>query len=268
VLDSLELRKLWMPLGDAVAFRMQRGEVSTHLHGDFPFEAGSCFKAFVAAECCRQVEQEIVAWEDQLVVVAGDRVPASRRLDAMSNGATLSLRDAVDAMLAVSDNTATDLVMRHIGVDTIRVLLEAMGLHATSIPDSVADVYRQANVQHARACTTTMDDLTRFYRKALDEEGGILPPAARKMFAEVMRAEDVEQMPNWPHGVECLRKSGSLEPPPIYARALAGVICQGDVMTCFAFALNLDVGSEDIPVEEATRFDQGLTLGMRAIVGG
>lgn len=261
-----ELRGIWHSLGNTVAFRIERvadeGTTVTRMHDTEAFEVGSCFKAIIAAECCRQADAGTIAWNDGLVISAGDRVPGSECLDALPEGSVLTLREAVQAMLAVSDNTATDLVIRHIGIDNARALVETCGLQATEIPDSTATVYQQATDTVVRACISTMRDLTQFYRAAL-ADNGVLGPIARGQFLEVMRAEDEAQAATWPSGAVCLRKSGSLEPPPIFVQAIAGAFVRPSATTIFAFALNVNVDVMNVAAQAAATFAEGLTMAMR-----
>src|SRR5262245_60026983 len=110
----------WQPLLGSTAFRIEwrkAGQsVMVEHNADLPMEVGSCFKAFVAAECCRQVAAGAVAWDEPLLLTAADRVPSSDVFERIADGNVVTVRRATEAMLAVSDNTATDLLLRRLGV--------------------------------------------------------------------------------------------------------------------------------------------------------
>ena len=48
----------------------------------------------------------------------------------------MTLRTALEAMISHSDNTATDMVLRHVGAERVQAFVEAIGLRQTRIPTS------------------------------------------------------------------------------------------------------------------------------------
>lgn len=269
-LNSLgdQIDAVWSPLGDAAAFRLTSSldpepEGVRH-NDDEQFEVGSCFKAFIAAECCRQVSSGLLSWEEPLRVEPERRVPASARADRWLDGSTVTLDQAARAMIAVSDNTATDMVMDLIGHDTVVALVSECGLARTNIPRSTGAVYAQPEHVRPIACTSTMRELIRFYATVLSP-GSPLDEIAQSDFRRLMRQEDLEQGTRWPDGVVCYRKSGSLEPPPILAMAMAGAFATERHHAEFAFALNPETSDAAAMTHATTVFIEGVTLGMKAL---
>ena len=68
------------------------------------------------------------------------QVPGSGILSQLSPGLTLSVRDAVRLMIALSDNTATNLVLDEIGIGSTAATMEKLGYPNTKIH---AKVYRR-----------------------------------------------------------------------------------------------------------------------------
>ena len=48
----------------------------------------------------------------------------------------MTLRTALEAMISHSDNTATDMVLKHVGAEQVQAFVEAIGLRQTRIPAS------------------------------------------------------------------------------------------------------------------------------------
>lgn len=270
---SEQVRARWVPLRDQCAFAVRRGDRVAGLRGDVRLEVGSAFKAFVAAEYARQVSTGRTDPATELTIEPADRVDGSLALEALPDGGTVSLQEAAEAMIGVSDNTATDLVLREVGPDNVRVLLRELGMHETSIPDSVGSIYERARVEPGWtpvACLTTMNELAGFWRAVARER--VLGDAT-DAFLEIMRAEDVQQGTTWPAGVTCYRKSGMLEPPPQLAMGMGGALVDADgVVTSFAFALSVafpeDAAYEDSPLEPIVRvFSEGLRRGLDELAG-
>lgn len=270
------LMEMWTPLGDQCAFAVQHDDAHVGLNENRRFEVGSTFKAFVAAEYARQVATGTLDPDMRVTIQAEDRVDSSDMLDQLLDGATIPLQEAANAMIAVSDNTATDLMMRAVGPDRVRALLRELGLRETTIPDSTISIYRRFRDEpgwRPVACLTTMDDLVTFYT-AVVRDRALGNEAVTNRFLDLMRQEDLIQGATWPDGVACYRKSGLLEPPPQLAMGMGGAFVSGDGdVTAFAFALNIafpeDAEIEDSPLEPAARtFSEGLRVAMRDLAGG
>lgn len=262
------------PLHDQCAFAAQRGAGLVGFQETRRFEVGSTFKAFVAAEYARQVAAGQVDPGRRLTIRLEDRVDSSDMTDQLLDGATIPLQAAAEAMIAVSDNTATDLVMGVVGAEKVRDLLHELGLGDTTFPDSTRSIYERFRAEpgwRPVACLTTMTDLVTFYSATVRER--VLGDTVTDRFLGLMRQEDILQGARWPNGVTCYRKSGSLEPPPQFALGMAGAfVSTDDEVTTFAFALNVDfpedAAFEDSPLEPIARtFSEGLRYGLSALAG-
>jgi len=262
------------PLHDQCAFAAQRGAGLVGFQETRRFEVGSTFKAFVAAEYARQVAAGQVDPGMRLTIRPEDRVDSSDMTDQLLDGATIPLQEAAEAMIAVSDNTATDLVMGVVGAEKVRDLLHKLGLGDTTFPDSTRSIYERFRAEpgwRPVACLTTMQDLMVFYTATVNARS--LGDDATERFLNLMRQEDILQGTRWPNDVTCFRKSGLLEPPPQFAMGMAGAfMSNGGEVTSFAFALNVDFPEdaeiEDSPLEPMTRvFSEGLRFGLRDLAG-
>ena len=89
---------------------------------------GSAFKLYVLGAAADAVAAGTASWDDVLTITDERRVHSSMTYGSVPAGTELSLRDAATAMISVSDNTATDLVMEHVGRDAIEAQLPIMGM--------------------------------------------------------------------------------------------------------------------------------------------
>jgi hypothetical protein len=268
------MRARWAPLRDRAGYAALRGDERMGQHDDVPLEIGSAFTVFVAAEYARQVGAGRLDPAALLTVQAADRVDSSIIVDAIPDGGGIVLSEAAEAMIGASDNTATDLVLRAVGPDQVRVLLAELGVDAT-IPDSTKSLYERWRAQRSepvRASITTMRDLAGFYRSTVSERS--LGEEATDVFLALMREEDILQGAEWPNGVVAHRKSGMVEPPPLLAMSMGGAFVHaGGAVTAFAFALNVpfpeDAAYEDSPLDPTVlAFSEGLRRGLDALAEG
>jgi beta-lactamase class A len=104
---------------------------------DFPATqrfVASAIKTFILCQFLRDVEAGRYSEDDQLAVNDDVRFTDSPVLLNLTG--TTPGRSILEAMIAHSDNTATDIALLHVGPDRVRTLIAAAGLHDTLIPDS------------------------------------------------------------------------------------------------------------------------------------
>ncbi|MEE1756384.1 serine hydrolase [Streptomyces sp. SP18CS02] len=102
------------------------------LGADDPVVIASVFKVLLVLEFARQVSAGQLDPRERV------RIRAEHRLGGWgtagcADDAELSLRDLAFFALSVSDNTAADLLMERVGLDTVRMLAAELGLAATRL---------------------------------------------------------------------------------------------------------------------------------------
>jgi beta-lactamase class A len=95
---------------------------------------GSAFKTFVLGQYLRDVEAGRLSGDEPLAIDDGVRVPGSPVFLGLAG--TTPARSALKAMIAHSDNLATDAAMLKVGADRVRALMAEAGLRNTRIPTS------------------------------------------------------------------------------------------------------------------------------------
>jgi beta-lactamase class A len=101
---------------------------------DAPLFCGSCFKTFVLATYLQEVEAGRLELSEQLKIDDGIRSIGGNVFEHLSG--TASARTVLEAMIAHSDNTATDVAMLRVGADKVRAFIAKAGLVGARIPDS------------------------------------------------------------------------------------------------------------------------------------
>ena len=101
---------------------------------DAPLFCGSCFKTFVLATYLQEVEAGRLSESEQLEIDDDIRSVGGEVFERLTG--TAPARIVLEAMMAHSDNTATDAAMWRVGVDKVRAFLSNAGLVRARIPDS------------------------------------------------------------------------------------------------------------------------------------
>lgn len=97
------------------------------LNADERVRTASTIKIAVMIEAFARVAEGKIKWTDEVVLVKDKKVSGSGILSELSDGLRLSFRDAVNLMMILSDNTATNLVLDVVTTDAVNARMESLG---------------------------------------------------------------------------------------------------------------------------------------------
>src|SRR5260221_4901804 len=111
------------------------------IHGDEVMPQASSIKIAVLANLYLQAQQGKLKLTDEYVVRALDLVTGSDIMLGLTPGVTrLTLRDLATMMVAVSDNSATNVLIGRVGMGNVNAMLDSLGLHATRLRRQMMDL--------------------------------------------------------------------------------------------------------------------------------
>jgi beta-lactamase class A len=216
---------------------------SYYLNADEPMPSASLIKLPVMIEVYQQVAEGKIKLSDPVTLRQEDKVPGSGVLtDHFSPGVTFPLRDAVHLMIAVSDNTATNLVLDKIGIGATALRMESWGfpntkIHAKSFRGSATSVYPERTKRFGLGSTTAREMVEIVAR--LHDGKLVSPEACKEMLDLLRKCDDNAKFPRFlPESVKVAHKTGSLSD----ARTDAGILYlrSGPVAVCVLTAENED----------------------------
>ncbi|MFI8566612.1 serine hydrolase [Rhodococcus sp. NPDC078407] len=108
-------------------------------NADSVLPLGSVFKLYVLGALTDEIEAGRVRWDDRLTIRDETKSAPSGELQNLPDGTAVSVREAAEKMISLSDNTATDLLMERLGHDRIERQLGVMGHHDPSIMTPMMD---------------------------------------------------------------------------------------------------------------------------------
>src|SRR5258705_9935374 len=103
------------------------------LNADDRVRTASTIKIAVMVEAFARVAEGRAKWTDELVLTKEKKVSGSGILVELSDGLHLTLRDGVNLMMLLSDNTATNLVLDVLTTDSVNARMESLGLKQIKI---------------------------------------------------------------------------------------------------------------------------------------
>ncbi len=103
------------------------------LNADERVRTASTIKIAVMIEAFARVSEGKAKWTDEVVLTKEKKVSGSGVLSELSEGLHLTLRDAVNLMMILSDNTATNLVLDVLTTDAVNARMESLGFKQIKI---------------------------------------------------------------------------------------------------------------------------------------
>ena len=178
------------------------------IHGDEIMPQASSIKIAVLANLYLQAQQGKVKVADEYVVRKEDLVPGSDIMQGLTPGVTrLTLRDLATMMVAVSDNSATNVLIDRLGMDNVNAMLAKMGLHATQLRRKMMDLKAagegRENVSTPREMMFLLDTIFR---------GNLLNPQMREDFIKILSThKESALLQGLPEDALAANKPGELE---------------------------------------------------------
>lgn len=221
---------------------LDSGQTFFH-QADQVMPTASLIKVCVLVEAYLQVGEGTLSLRDKVTLHEADKVPGSGILTThFSDGATLPLRDCLRLMVAYSDNTATNLVLDHVGIENVNKRMASWGLKETRIN---AKVFRGSttSVDPARTKKYGLGSTTAREMVSLFEElaagSRLRPPLKQAVLGHLSRNEDRLKFPRLlPSGTRVAHKDGSVTE----ARTDAGILYtpDGPIVVCVLTNNNAD----------------------------
>ncbi|HEX7089874.1 MAG TPA: serine hydrolase [Longimicrobiales bacterium] len=183
------------------------------IRGDEPFPTASIIKVPVLVEVFHQVEHGRLHLDDPIVLLDVDKRPGSGLLQYLTAPLQITVRDAALLMIALSDNTATNLLVDKIGIRSVGVRMDSLGLPRTELHSKVFD--RASSIAPDSSArwglgVTTPNEMARLL--AMIYRGEAVSPEASKEMMRMLRAQFYgEGIPRYlPPGTRVAHKTGSI----------------------------------------------------------
>jgi len=178
------------------------------LREDEVFAQASSIKIAVLADLYLQVEQGKLKLTDLYTVQSSDLVPDSDIMGGLTQGVTrLTLRDLARMMVAVSDNSATNVLIDRVGMPNVNAMLDSLSLTHTRLRRKMMDL--QAAKEGRENISTPREMMTLL---AAIYHGKVLNKESTAAFFEMLGTNKASWIPrDLPADLKIANKPGSLE---------------------------------------------------------
>lgn len=172
------------------------------------FLAASIIKIPILLEAFRQTAKGKISFGDKVSVSHSDKVPDCGALTYMHDGLEVTIMDLCNLMIILSDNTATNILTRILGMKNINKYMENLGLHKTRINRLLFDDEEQKKGKENYFSPKEMGFL-------LDKifKGQLISENACRQILEILKLQQIRhKIPyHLPSSVEVAHKTGEDE---------------------------------------------------------
>jgi beta-lactamase class A len=183
------------------------------LNPDHVFAQASSIKVAILAELYHQQQQSDqgisgkAKLSDPYTIDAHDIVDGSAIMAGLTPGVTrVTNRDLATFMVAVSDNSATNVLIDRVGMQNVNALLDSLGLHQTRLQRKMMDVKAaQEGRENVSSPREMMTLLTGLYQNK------VLNKALTDDYFKLLGTPKESDIPRYiPEDVVCANKPGEL----------------------------------------------------------
>jgi len=112
----------------------------TGLNADDQFPMASTYKVAIMAQVFREAEAGRIRLDERVTLTAADMRLGSGLLAYFTTGLNPTIHDLLLLMITVSDNVATDLLLKRVGAKNVTAMLRQQGIEAMRVDRSTEEI--------------------------------------------------------------------------------------------------------------------------------
>jgi beta-lactamase class A len=125
-----------------VAVRDLKTGEELSINGDRLFPMASVYKVPIMVEVFRQIEAKKFSLDDRIELGDEHRTLGSGALTLLSNGLKPTVKDLITLMIVLSDNEATDILLKKVGAENVTATMRSMGLNNVRVDRTTFELIR------------------------------------------------------------------------------------------------------------------------------
>ncbi|MGG1658589.1 serine hydrolase [Brevibacillus sp. NRS-1366] len=178
------IQELAASVDGRVAVFIEWDEGHVYLNEQESFPSASLIKIPIMIEALRQAQEGKTDLSSTFVIPSEERVGGMGVLAHLSSGIQISLGDLVSLMIAISDNTATNLVIHEVTMEAVNQLAARLGCAQTVLARKMMDTLA---VKMGRDNYTSARDIGLFLKEIVT--GNTLDPFGKEAAFQMMRQQ-------------------------------------------------------------------------------
>jgi len=178
------------------AKHLETGE-EIFINGDTYFPMASVFKVPVLVEVMAQIKEGRFTMEDEVSIRKTDQHLGSGYLsDLEAPGIKLSIKNMINLMMMISDNSATDILLTKVGAENVNKRLRSFGLEKISVDRTCQNLIMDAiGMDYEKHKGLPLEEVIKAYTKERQENPAAFEEAASK-FSQVIKDQSTPRAMN------------------------------------------------------------------------
>ncbi|MBO6040036.1 MAG: serine hydrolase [Oscillospiraceae bacterium] len=174
-------------------------------HSDKAFESASVIKLPIYAAVQKLAAEGIVSWDEKLLCRDEDKKPSCGALQFFPGSFETDIRTLCALMITISDNTATNLLIRRFGIDFLNGQFEQIGLIRTHLERFLFDSEASARGRENRFAPAEVGLLL----ERIANREFLSPQVSNEMLALLKKQQIKHKIQGYlPHGTAVAHKTG------------------------------------------------------------
>jgi beta-lactamase class A len=171
-----------------VAVKHLETGVGLAVNGEEYFPMASVFKVPVLVEVMAQVKEGRFTLDDEISIQKTDQHMGSGYLSELdAPGIILSVRNLINLMMMISDNSATDMLLTKVGAENVTARLRSFGLEKITVDRTCQHLIMDAiGMDYEKYKNLPLDETIKAYRKERAEDPQAFEQAT-KQFTQVIK---------------------------------------------------------------------------------
>ncbi len=171
---------------------------------NLPLVAASVIKLPILAEAFRQARDGLLDMNETFSIRPEQKMPSCGALTYLHDGLTVTLRDLCALMIIVSDNTAANILIERLGMDSINAGMRALGLEKSTLRRKLFDSEAAGRGLENTVTAWEMGQLLEMLYK-----GECVSPEADAEMLGILKNQRLNgKMPFFLHELEIAHKTG------------------------------------------------------------
>jgi beta-lactamase class A len=158
------------------------------INGEIYFPMASVFKLPILVEVMAQIKEGHFLLEEVISIQPTDQHLGSGILTSLTvPGVELSVRNLINLMMMISDNSATDILLQKVGAENANRRLRSYGIEEITVNRTCqALIMNYLGLNPEKYKDLTLDELVATYRKEKEENPHVFEEASQK-FSQVIK---------------------------------------------------------------------------------
>jgi beta-lactamase class A len=175
---------------------LESGE-ELYLNGDINFPMASVFKIPIFVEVMAQVKDGKLSLEEEIRIQKPDQHMGSGMLsDLDAPGIALSIRNLINLMMFISDNSATDILLTRVGAENVNARMRQLGITDITVNRTCQHLIMDyLGMDHAKYQGLSLHEVLTDYRM-MREENPETVAKAKTNFSSILKDQSTPRAMN------------------------------------------------------------------------